>query len=65
MRHEYFEDVFDGGRVRRIEFYGKLMDWHTKWSHDSRTLYHLNSYQSALVAKGLALLSSVKRSDEA
>jgi len=64
MRHEYFESVFDDSLFRRIEFYGKLMDWHTKWSHDIRTMYHVNSYRSSLVAKGLALLSRIRQSDE-
>lgn len=51
MRREYFPPLFDGREVERIEFYGKVMDWHTKWSDEIRTLYHLNTYRSATVAK--------------
>lgn len=42
MRQEAFEKIFSSGDIRAIEFYGKLMDWHTKWSNESRMLYHIN-----------------------
>lgn len=51
MRLEYFPQIFDSREVKRIEFYGKVMDWHTKWSDEIRTMYHVNAYRSALVAK--------------
>jgi CelD/BcsL family acetyltransferase involved in cellulose biosynthesis len=45
MRHAAFGGLFEEGRIRRIEFYGKLMDWHKRWTEESRTLYHLNYYR--------------------
>lgn len=51
MRREYFPSIIDNREVERIEFYGKVMDWHTKWSDEIRTLYHVNTYRSATVAK--------------
>ena len=51
MRREYFPPIFDRREAGRIEFYGKVMDWHTKWSDEIRTLYHINTYRSATVAK--------------
>ncbi len=42
LRKETLESLFSNGQVDTIEFYGKLMDWHTKWSDEVRTLYHLN-----------------------
>lgn len=45
MRHAAFGNLFEEGRIRRIEFFGKLMDWHKRWSDHSRTLYHLNYYR--------------------
>lgn len=51
MRQEAFTRLFDERAVRRIEFYGKLMDWHTKWSDEVRTLYHVNCYRFAWVAR--------------
>lgn len=29
------------------EFYGRLMDWHTKWSDEIRTLYHVTAFRWA------------------
>ena len=50
MRQEYFEQLFEDGGVRSVEFYGKLMDWHTKWSEDIRRMYHINSYRWPVLA---------------
>jgi len=46
MREESFRGLFEEGRVQRIEFFGKLMEWHTRWTDDVRTLYHLNYFHS-------------------
>lgn len=46
MRHHYFRQIFDGGSIRRVEFYGKVMEWHRRWTDDVRTLYHINRYRS-------------------
>ncbi len=45
MRQDAFKALFDERRVRRVEFYGKLMEWHTRWTNDFRTLYHINFYR--------------------
>jgi CelD/BcsL family acetyltransferase involved in cellulose biosynthesis len=42
MRQEAFEYIFNERLVEKIEFYGKVMDWHTKWSEEIRVLYHIN-----------------------
>jgi hypothetical protein len=47
MREEAFAQLFAENRARRIEFYGKVMDWHTKWSDEIRMLYHINCYRFA------------------
>jgi CelD/BcsL family acetyltransferase involved in cellulose biosynthesis len=49
MRQDAFRQVFDQGRLRRIEFYGRMMEWHTRWTEQSRTLYHANVYRWSLV----------------
>ena len=56
MRHEYFRNIFDEAKVRRIEFYGKVMDWHTKWSDEIRVLYHANFYRSAAALRARRIL---------
>jgi hypothetical protein len=45
MHQELFKQVFDEGRIKKIEFYGKLMDWHTIWSDKTKILYHINYYR--------------------
>lgn len=45
MREEACRRLFDEGRLRRIEFYGKVMEWHLRWTDEVRTLYHLNTYR--------------------
>ena len=45
MRHAYFRPIFDGREFERVEFYGRVMDWHTQWSGESRVLYHATAYR--------------------
>jgi CelD/BcsL family acetyltransferase involved in cellulose biosynthesis len=45
MREDAFRQLFDEGRIRRIEFFGKLMEWHARWTDSARTLYHVNGFR--------------------
>jgi CelD/BcsL family acetyltransferase involved in cellulose biosynthesis len=45
LREEELRQLFAGGEVRRIEYYGRVMDWHTKFTSNKRTLYHLTTYR--------------------
>lgn len=65
MREEQFQRLFAEGRVRRIEFYGKLMEWHTRWTDNSRTLFHANAYPHAWVPRLLALWTMFKGAPKA
>ncbi len=51
MRHDYLPGIFATQRLSRIEFYGRVMEWHTKWSDEVRTLYHATTYRWPLVAR--------------
>lgn len=51
MRHDYFPALFTDGRLAKVEFYGRVMEWHTKWSDEVRTLYHATTYRWPLVAR--------------
>lgn len=42
MRQEVFERIFNEGKLKKIEFYGKGQ---TIWTDHVRTLYHVNSYR--------------------
>lgn len=45
MRRDYFPTLFAEQRLQRVEFYGKLMAWHGRWSDEIRTIYHSNIYR--------------------
>ena len=51
MRQEAFRKLFEEGLIRRIEFYGRVMEWHTKWSNNVRTMYHVNYYRWPFLPK--------------
>ena len=45
MREESFRLLFEEGAIKRIEFFGKMMEWHTRWTEHSKRLYHLTQYR--------------------
>ena len=45
MRQDQFRQIFEGGHCQRIEFYGKVMEWHTRWTTKSRPVFHATSYR--------------------
>ena len=60
MREEMFRAIFDEQTIQRIEFYGKLMDWHTKWTDSIRQMYHINYIPWKIVKMARGLLSKEK-----
>jgi hypothetical protein len=50
MREEVYRRLFDEGRIRRIEYYGRVMDWTLRWTDRTRTLYHVNVYRWPAIA---------------
>lgn len=65
MRETQFAQLFAERRIRRIEFYGKLMEWHTRWTDEARALYHANGYKTALIPKVLSWRRKLARPDRA
>lgn len=45
MRQDEFQALFEEGRFKRIEFYGKVMEWHTRWTETKRPIYHATVYR--------------------
>jgi hypothetical protein len=45
MREECCQRLFDEKQYARLEFYGKVMEWHTRWTDEIRTMYHVNHYR--------------------
>jgi hypothetical protein len=60
LRQEQSKELFDEGRLKSIEFYGKVMDWHLKWTEEVRTLYHVNHYRFSLVSRLHAAMKKPK-----
>jgi len=56
MREEACRGLFDEGRFERIEFYGRVMEWHLRWTDEVRTMYHLNAYRWPGLARLHALM---------
>ena len=49
MREEALRALFAEQRFERLEFYGRVMPWHLRWTAQVRTLYHLNWYRWPLL----------------
>ncbi|MBU3070892.1 GNAT family N-acetyltransferase [Aestuariicella sp. G3-2] len=63
MHQEIFRALFESEDIRKVEFYGKLMDWHKKWTTDIRTMYHLTHYswQANLARKTMNIARPVRK----
>jgi CelD/BcsL family acetyltransferase involved in cellulose biosynthesis len=49
MLEETCRQLFDQPRFGTLEFYGRVMEWHRRWTDDVRTMYHLTGYRWALL----------------
>ncbi len=49
MREEAARQIFTEAKFVKLEFYGKVMDWHTRWTDEIRTLYHITGYRWAIL----------------
>jgi hypothetical protein len=58
MREAACRQLFNEGRFARLEFYGKVMEWHTRWTDEVRTLYHVNYYRWPALGRLHALWQS-------
>lgn len=45
LLQEIMQRLFAGNQIRVVEFYGRLRQWHTKWSDDVRTMYHVTCFR--------------------
>lgn len=61
MRQDEFQLLFEEQKFQRIEFYGKVMEWHTRWTEHARAIYHLNAYRHALVLRLLDFRANARK----
>jgi CelD/BcsL family acetyltransferase involved in cellulose biosynthesis len=45
MRYDIVKSLFSDGQIKKYEFYGRVMEWHTRWSDELRIMYHINAYR--------------------
>ena len=45
LREAELQHFHRDGQIKHLEYFGRLMDWHTKWTENKRTLYHLTLYR--------------------
>jgi hypothetical protein len=45
MREDIMTELCAERRVQVIEFYGRVMEWHTRWTEEVRTMYHINFFR--------------------
>jgi len=60
MREEACRRLFDEGRLERLEFYGRVMEWHLRWTGEVRTMYHINYYRWPAVRRLHAMRESIR-----
>jgi len=51
LREEELQAIFGEGQIVRIEYFGRVMDWHTKFTAEKRMLYHHTQYRWAWLNK--------------
>ncbi len=61
MRQTEFQQLFEEQRFKRIEFYGKVMEWHTRWTETQRGLYHVNLFRFGAIPKLLAIKAKLSK----
>ncbi|GAB3461211.1 hypothetical protein GCM10027321_21580 [Massilia terrae] len=65
MREEACRRLFGEGRFERLEFYGRVMEWHLRWTEEARTMYHVNCYRWPGMRRLHTLLEARARSRQA
>ena len=51
LRESELQALHKEGAIKRLEYFGRLMEWHTRWTANKRTLYHLTLYRWPFLKK--------------
>jgi hypothetical protein len=60
MRQDAYRQIFDEGRIKRVEFYGRVMEWTKRWTDRWRTLYHVNGFRWSIVPAAASRLAALR-----
>jgi len=58
LTEELIESFYLSKQWIRIEFYGRVMEWHTKWTHAKRPLHHMTLHRVPMLRKLRRLAAS-------
>lgn len=58
LHQEIFKVLFEEGKIKVVEFYGRLRDWHLKWTDEIRTMYHVSFYRLGWIPGARRLLKA-------
>lgn len=51
LREEELQNIYREGKIKRVEYFGRIMEWHTKLTDQKRAIYHLTLYRWPSVKK--------------
>ena len=51
LRESELQLMYANGEVRRMEYFGRFLEWHSRWTDTKRTLYHLTVYRWGWLAR--------------
>lgn len=51
LNQDMLEALYAEHRITRLEYYGSLMEWHTRWTDNKRGIYHLTSFRNSMVKR--------------
>ena len=51
LREVELRHIFSSDGIKRIEYFGRRMDWHTKLTDSYRSLYHLTTFRWPLIKR--------------
>jgi CelD/BcsL family acetyltransferase involved in cellulose biosynthesis len=60
LNEELIQTLFAEQQVQRLEYYGRVMEWHTRWTDKQRTLYHLTTFRHPLIKQLVQKLKKPK-----
>ena len=47
LNQDLTQALFEEQKITRLEYYGGVMEWHTRWTDNSRSIYHLTHFRNA------------------
>jgi hypothetical protein len=64
MRREIIKHLYAEGRIQNIEFYGRVLPWHTQWMTGTRGMFHINLFRNRYVMPTRELIRTLKAAFE-